>query len=89
MVARKWWTGQIFSAGYRAGARPSIDPPGVGITISVTSRPETGRKIDVVLTPKEARDWAAAMLKAAYQVEEEITRSAITRDVMRFAGGQT
>lgn len=89
MAPRRWWTGRIFSAGYRAGARPAVDPPKIGITVSVTSRPETGRKIEILFTPKEARDWAAIILKAAYQVEEETTRSAITRDVMRFAGGQT
>ncbi|MFJ9694889.1 hypothetical protein [Kitasatospora sp. NPDC101183] len=91
MARRKWWAGRLFSIGYRAGDRPSIDPPKVGITVEVADGTQAGRMIDLNFSPSDARQYAEWLRAAADRVDEEIRRCAITRDAVAFVaerGGQ-
>lgn len=84
MAMRKWWSGRVFSIGYRQHGSPAVTVPTVGITVEVTDGTQVGRKVDIDLSPEKARGFAADLLKAADQVEAQINRSAIARDAAAF-----
>ncbi|GAB2696460.1 hypothetical protein [Kitasatospora kifunensis] len=84
MGHRKFWTGRIIGIGYRSAINPITNAPKVGVDVEVTDGPQTGRRIDIRLTPQQARSWAESLINAADHVEDEIKRNCIASDAAKF-----